>query len=119
MSRFWMRLDVPYIFERAYSIAPNRRTAWWRSTDSQTNGRRFEMSLIIFLVVGLIAGVLASYLMGRKNDLLTNLLIGVVGAVVGGLLGGVVGITASNLLGQVIIATAGAVLCIWLWQRMR
>jgi uncharacterized membrane protein YeaQ/YmgE (transglycosylase-associated protein family) len=70
-------------------------------------------------VVGLIAGVLASYVMGRKNDLLTNLLIGVVGAVVGGSLGGFVGLGATNIIGQVIIATGGAILCIWLWQRMR
>jgi uncharacterized membrane protein YeaQ/YmgE (transglycosylase-associated protein family) len=36
------------------------------------------MSLIIFLVGGLIAGFLASYIMGRQQDLLVNLLIGVV-----------------------------------------
>ena len=30
------------------------------------------MSLIIFLVVGLIAGALASYIMGREQDLLVN-----------------------------------------------
>ena len=48
---------------------------------------------------------------------------GIVGYIVfgalGGLLGGLVGITASNIIGQVIIATAGAALCIWLWRRMR
>ena len=38
------------------------------------------MSLIIFLIVGLIAGVLASYIMGRQQDLLVNLLIGIIGA---------------------------------------
>jgi uncharacterized membrane protein YeaQ/YmgE (transglycosylase-associated protein family) len=43
------------------------------------------MSLIIFLAVGLIAGALASYIMGRQQDLLVNLLIGIIGAVVGGL----------------------------------
>ena len=37
------------------------------------------MSLIIFLVIGLIAGVLASYIMGKQQDLLLNLLVGVVG----------------------------------------
>jgi uncharacterized membrane protein YeaQ/YmgE (transglycosylase-associated protein family) len=35
------------------------------------------MSLIIFLVVGLIAGALASYILGRQQDLLVNLLIGI------------------------------------------
>ena len=34
------------------------------------------MSLIIFLVVGLIAGALASYILGRQQDLLINLLVG-------------------------------------------
>jgi uncharacterized membrane protein YeaQ/YmgE (transglycosylase-associated protein family) len=70
-------------------------------------------------VVGLIAGFLASYIMGRQQDLLVNLLIGVVGAVVGGLLAGLVGIGAYGVIGEIIIATLGAILCIWVWQRMR
>ncbi len=57
--------------------------------------------------------------MGRQQDLLVNLLIGVIGAVVGGLLAGLLGLGAYNLIGQIIIATLGAVLCIWIWQRMR
>jgi uncharacterized membrane protein YeaQ/YmgE (transglycosylase-associated protein family) len=77
------------------------------------------MSLIIFLGLGLIAGVLASYIMGRQQDLLVNLLVGVVGAVVGGLLAGLVGIGASGLIGQIIIATVGAIICLWVWQRIR
>ena len=77
------------------------------------------MSLIIFLVVGLIAGVLASYVMGRKKRPSYQSVVGVVGAVVGGSLGGFVGLGATNIIGQVIIATGGAILCIWLWQRMR
>jgi uncharacterized membrane protein YeaQ/YmgE (transglycosylase-associated protein family) len=72
------------------------------------------MSLIIFLVVGLIAGALASYIMGRQQDLLVNLLIGIIGAVVGGLLG----LGAYNLIGEIIIAALGAILCIFVWQRM-
>lgn len=57
--------------------------------------------------------------MGRQQDLLVNLLIGVSVAVVGGLLAGLLGLGAYNLIGQIIIATLGAVLCIWIWQRMR
>lgn len=77
------------------------------------------MSLIIFLVVGLIARALASYIMGRQQDLLINLLIGVIGAVVGGFLAGLLGIAAYGLIGEIIVATLGAILCIWVWQRMR
>ena len=54
------------------------------------------MSLIIFLLVGLIAGALASYILGRQQDLLVNLLIGIIGAVVGGLLAGLLGLGAYN-----------------------
>ncbi len=57
--------------------------------------------------------------MGRQQDLLVNLLIGVIGAVVGGFLAGLVGIGAYGLLGEIIVATLGAVLCLWVWQRMR
>jgi uncharacterized membrane protein YeaQ/YmgE (transglycosylase-associated protein family) len=57
--------------------------------------------------------------MGRQQDLLINLLIGVVGAVVGGLLAGLLGIAAYGLLGQIVVATLGAILCIWVWLRVR
>jgi uncharacterized membrane protein YeaQ/YmgE (transglycosylase-associated protein family) len=77
------------------------------------------MSLIFLVFVGLIAGVFASYVMGRQQDLLVNLLIGIVGAVVGGFLAGLLGIGAYGLLGEIVIATLGAILCIWLWIRMR
>ena len=63
--------------------------------------------------------MLASYFMGRQRDLLVNLLIGIIGAVVGGLLAGLVGISAYGLLGEIIIATLGAILCLFVWQRMR
>jgi uncharacterized membrane protein YeaQ/YmgE (transglycosylase-associated protein family) len=39
--------------------------------------------------------------------------------VVGGLLAGVLGIAAYGLIGQIIIATLGAILCLWVWRRMR
>ena len=77
------------------------------------------MSLIIFLVVGLIAGALSSYILGRQQDLLINLLIGIIGAVVGGLLAGLLGLGTYNLIGEIIIATIGAIICILVWQRMR
>ena len=50
---------------------------------------------------------------------LVNLLIGIIGAVVGGLLAGLLGLGAYNLIGEIIIATIGAIICILVWQRMR
>jgi uncharacterized membrane protein YeaQ/YmgE (transglycosylase-associated protein family) len=57
--------------------------------------------------------------MGRQQDLLVNLLIGVIGAVVGGFLASLLGLGAYNLIGEIIVATLGAILCIYIWQRMR
>lgn len=77
------------------------------------------MELIIFLVVGLIAGFAASHFMGKKQDLVTNLIIGVVGAVVGGVIAAILGIAVYGILGRIVIATLGAMLCLWLWQKYK
>jgi uncharacterized membrane protein YeaQ/YmgE (transglycosylase-associated protein family) len=71
------------------------------------------MSLIAWLVVGLIAGWLAERITGRDHGLLTNLIVGVAGAFIGGLM-------VSSLLGfhyvegfnlpSVVVATLGAVI---------
>ena len=45
--------------------------------------------------------------------------IGVVGAVVGGFIAGLIGIGAYGIIGQIIVATLGAILCLWIWQRVR
>jgi uncharacterized membrane protein YeaQ/YmgE (transglycosylase-associated protein family) len=57
--------------------------------------------------------------MGRQQDLLINLLIGVIGAVVGGLLAGLLQLGATGLIGQIIIATLCAIICLYVWRRMR
>ena len=77
------------------------------------------MNIIIFLIIGLIAGALASYIMGKKQEILVYLLIGVVGAVVGGFIAGLIGIGAYGIIGQIIVATLGAILCLWIWRRVR
>lgn len=71
------------------------------------------MSIIYWIVIGLVAGFLAAQIMGSKSDLLTNLIVGVVGAVIGGFLAGLIGISAYGLVGQLVVATVGAVVLIW------
>jgi uncharacterized membrane protein YeaQ/YmgE (transglycosylase-associated protein family) len=39
--------------------------------------------------------------------------------VVGGLLAGLLGLGAYNVIGEIIIATIGAIICILVWQRIR
>lgn len=82
-------------------------------------------ALILFLLIGLVAGWLASTLMkGRGLGLVGNLVVGVIGAFLGGFLFNVLGlgrflfnvlgISAGGLVGLLITATVGAVVLLLL-----
>jgi uncharacterized membrane protein YeaQ/YmgE (transglycosylase-associated protein family) len=79
------------------------------------------MGIIAWIVLGLIAGWIASKLFhGEGSGLLMNLVLGVVGAFVGGILvsalGGV-GITGFNLW-SIVVAVLGAVVVLWLYNML-
>jgi uncharacterized membrane protein YeaQ/YmgE (transglycosylase-associated protein family) len=57
--------------------------------------------------------------MGRKQELVPNLVIGIVGAFIGGFIAKLLGLTADNVIGEVVVATAGAIICLFVWQRIR
>jgi uncharacterized membrane protein YeaQ/YmgE (transglycosylase-associated protein family) len=66
-------------------------------------------SLVVFLVIGAIAGWLAGVVMkGGGFGLIGDIIVGIIGAVVGGWLFGVLGITAGGLVGAIITAFVGA-----------
>jgi uncharacterized membrane protein YeaQ/YmgE (transglycosylase-associated protein family) len=74
--------------------------------------------LIIWLIIGLIAGFLASRIMGAGGyGLVGDIVIGLVGAFIGGLLADLLipGAT-SSLIGSIIVAIIGACLFIWLMR---
>ena len=75
--------------------------------------------LIMFFIIGLIAGAIASFYMGRQQELVPNLVIGIVGAFIGGFIAKLLGLTAYNVIGEVVVATAGAIICLFVWQRIR
>jgi uncharacterized membrane protein YeaQ/YmgE (transglycosylase-associated protein family) len=75
--------------------------------------------LIMFFIIGLIAGAIASFYMGRQQELVPNLVIGIVGAFIGGFIAKLLGLTPYNLIGEVVVATAGAIVCLFVWQRIR
>ena len=75
--------------------------------------------LIMFLIIGLAAGAIASFYMGRQQELAPNLLIGIIGAFTGGFIAKLLGLTAYNVIGEVAVATAGAIICLFVWQRIR
>jgi uncharacterized membrane protein YeaQ/YmgE (transglycosylase-associated protein family) len=80
------------------------------------------MSILAWIVVGLIAGWLAERITGRNHGLLTNLIVGIIGAFVGGFL-------FSSLLGfryeeglnlpSLVVATVGAVVLLALMGGFR
>jgi uncharacterized membrane protein YeaQ/YmgE (transglycosylase-associated protein family) len=73
----------------------------------------------MFLIIGLAAGAIASFYMGRQQELVPNLLIGIAGAFIGGFIAKLLGLTAYNVIGEVVVATAGAIICLFVWQRVR
>lgn len=78
------------------------------------------MYLIIFLLVGLVAGWLASVLVrGRGLGLIADLVVGVIGAFLGGFLFRAVGLAAFGLIGSVIQATIGAVVLLVIIKALR
>jgi uncharacterized membrane protein YeaQ/YmgE (transglycosylase-associated protein family) len=77
------------------------------------------MGIIAWIILGLIAGWIASKIMhGSGSGLMINLVLGVVGAFVGGILisalGGV-GITGFNLW-SLVVAVLGAVVVLWIYN---
>ena len=80
------------------------------------------MSLVAWIVVGLIAGWLAKMISPgpERGGLMMTLIIGVIGALVGGALfnyfgrSGATGITLYSIL----VATVGAVVFLWVWKML-
>ena len=74
------------------------------------------MEIVWFLIVGLIAGWLASMLVKSGGyGLLGDMVVGVLGAFLGGFLFGTLGFAVDGgLLGSILVATVGAVILITL-----
>ncbi len=66
-------------------------------------------SIIIWLIIGLIAGFLASRVMrGGGYGLVGDIVVGIIGAVIGGFLAGLLGLGSFGLIGTIIVAFIGA-----------
>jgi len=72
-------------------------------------------SLILFLLIGLVAGWLAGQVLkGRGFGLIGDLIVGVIGAFLGGWLFTVLGISIGGILGSLVTAFVGAVVFLYL-----
>jgi len=77
-------------------------------------------SILVFILVGLVAGFLASLVvMGRGRGWFWNLIIGILGAILGGWLAGVLHISINvgpSIVNQIIVAFVGAVILLLIWR---
>lgn len=72
-------------------------------------------SLVVLLLVGLVAGFLASHFFaGHGYGVLGDIVVGVLGAFLGAFLAAKLGIAVSGLLGLIVVAFIGAVILVML-----
>ena len=73
------------------------------------------MNILLFLLIGILAGYVAGKIMkGKGFGLLGNLIVGVIGALLGGFLFSLFGLTSQGILGSLIMAVVGAVALLYL-----
>ena len=72
-------------------------------------------TLLVWIVVGLIAGWLAGKVMtGHGLGIIMDIVVGIVGAMLGGFIAGAFGFVATSLVAEILIAFAGAVILLML-----
>jgi uncharacterized membrane protein YeaQ/YmgE (transglycosylase-associated protein family) len=71
------------------------------------------------LVIGFIAGYIAEKATNRNHGLFTNILVGIAGSFVGGTLAGLLDFNFYGFFGNLIVATVGAILILWVFGKAR
>ena len=78
------------------------------------------MEFLWFILIGIAAGWLAGQIMkGGSYGHVGDLIVGVIGALLGGWLFGLAGIAAGGLIGQLVVATIGAIVLILLLRLIK
>lgn len=79
------------------------------------------MDLLTWLIVGLVAGVLASLVMGGGFGLIGDIIVGIVGAFIGGWIFRTLGVATplGGLAGTILVAFIGAVVLLFLLRLIR
>jgi len=80
------------------------------------------MSLFAWIILGLIAGFIASHIVNHRGEgMVLDILLGVVGAVVGGWLAHLLGYAGVNRvdLYSIVVATLGAIVFLFVYHAIR
>jgi len=75
--------------------------------------------MIGFIIIGLLAGFIAEKVMHRNHGLIMNLLVGIIGSFVGGFLAKFAGIITVGFIAELIVATVGAIIFLWVFDRIK
>ena len=77
--------------------------------------------LIWWVVLGALAGWIASMIMGtnRQQGLLMDIVVGIVGAIIGGYVVSLFGLGAGGFIWSLLVAVLGAVILLWLMRLVR
>jgi uncharacterized membrane protein YeaQ/YmgE (transglycosylase-associated protein family) len=71
------------------------------------------------IAIGILAGWLAGKIMrGRGYGILVDLLLGIVGSIIGAFVFGLLGLHAYGLVGSIVVATAGAMMLLYLVRHL-
>jgi uncharacterized membrane protein YeaQ/YmgE (transglycosylase-associated protein family) len=82
--------------------------------------RMETQNLVVFLVVGVVAGWLAGKIMkGRGYGLVGDLVVGVMGAFLGVWVFGLLGISAGGILGLLVASIVGALLLLYVLRLVK
>ena len=87
--------------------------------DAQTLFSMPGVGFIGMLIIGIIAGYVAEKVTASDHGLLTNLLVGIAGSFVGGNLANIMKVEFYGWLGNLIVASIGAILVLWIWRSIR
>ena len=69
------------------------------------------------LLIGFLAGWIAERAMNRDHGLLTNILVGIAGSFVGGTAASMLGFQWYGFVGNLVVATVGAIGILWFFRR--
>ena len=80
-----------------------------------------EYGWLGWVVIGLIAGVLAKWIMPGRDPggIIITIILGIAGGLLGGWLATVIGIGAGGNIWNLVLATAGAVLLLWIYRMVK
>lgn len=80
------------------------------------------MGIITWLVMGLVVGALAKWIMPGKDPggMIVTIIIGIIGAMIGGWVSSLVGIGGVDgfNLGSIATATVGALILLWVYRKL-